>query len=97
MQLYYIDGLYKGYDTYDSMVIAAASAEDAYHLACAEAAAYTDTYYPSFCKSTTPVWRNYYLSTYGQSMPSFAEANIRCIALDTDEPEGVICASFNAG
>ena len=70
MNLYYLDQYDRsGYDTYDSMVIAAESVEEAIQISCDHAS------YGSW--SRTP--------------------HCRLIAHDTTEPEGVVCASFNAG
>ena len=81
----------RGYDTYDSMVIAADCEEDAKHLSFVTCGAYND--YPNEIKE--PIWRNYYLATC--PFGAWSETpTIELIAANALVNEGIICTSFNA-
>lgn len=84
MKLYLVKQAYQGYDTYDSMVVAAENEEDAYRLSCICAGVYGE-----IGKEVSE-----------HRIHEWAIENdmlIICIAESTNQPEGIVCASFNAG
>lgn len=100
MKLFLITQPYKGYDSYDSMVIAANNPEDAYHLASIQAGVYEEFYIPD-CTYKEPVWRYYYkqipIEGLGKDWDDISEVTIKLIADKTTEKEGIVLTSFNAG
>lgn len=86
------------YDTWDSMVIVAENETDAKYLSFVEAYIIKEKC-PSVSPETSLVWRNYYLPY--RSYDSFGDwsehPTITLLASNVNLPEGVICASFNAG
>lgn len=98
MNLYLLtQNVNNGYDTYDSMVIAAENEEDAKHLSFVKCFAYTDDYSQEYT-SNKPVWRDYYEDTsyYAYNVWS-NNPTVELIATNALVDEGVVCASFNAG
>jgi len=87
-----------GYDTYDSMVISAENERDALMLSYVRSYDLQD-YEPEMeYGKAEPIWREYYLSTSYFAFRSWAEKpNIKLIANNTTESEGIVCSSFNAG
>jgi hypothetical protein len=86
-----------GYDTYDSMVIAASSEEDAKHLSFIQCAAYTEGCNPDYT-TVEPVWRNYYPYNYQYAFDNWHKhPTITLLATNALVEEGIVCASFNAG
>ena len=78
-----------GYDTYDSMVIAAENETDALWLS------YKQAYMIE--PNIKPKWREYGLQKDLSYTSWVINPDISMIATTTTEPEGVVCASFNAG
>ena len=82
---------------YDSMVIAAESTEDAKHLSSVHTNIYTRNLHTHQSSRDTPfVWRDYYQDSYDLQVWSL-NPTIELISESTNQPEGVVCASFNAG
>jgi hypothetical protein len=98
MNLYLLtQNVNNGWDTYDSMVIAAENEEDAKHLSFVQCSAYEE-YSTNDYITKKPVWRNYYESTYSFAYSSWDKnPTVELIATNTLVDEGVVCASFNAG
>ena len=82
-----------GYDTYDSMVIAANSEEDAKHLRFVRTHLYSKHVFDVRSK---PVWRDYYQTDFNYDDWSL-NPTITLLAIDALVEEGIVCASFNAG
>ena len=78
-----------GYDTYDSMVIAAENETDALWLS------YKQAYMIE--PSIKPKWREYTLQNDFSYTSWVINPDISIIATNTTESESVVCASFNAG
>jgi hypothetical protein len=90
---------YTGYDTYDSMVIAAENETDAKHLSFIEAQMIVD-FKPNTCYySQEPVWRTCYkyMGDYSYIGSWSENPTIELISESTNQQEGIVCASFNAG
>ena len=87
-----------GYDTWDSMVIAAENETDAKYLSFVEAYIIKEKG-PSSSIETPLVWRNYYLPyrSYDHFSDWSEHPTTTLLASNADIPEGVLCASFNAG
>lgn len=98
MNLYYLhQNENNSYDTYDSMVIAAESEEDAKYLSMIEACYLTDRLRShQYERDVTIVWRGYHWNSYINASWS-TNPTIELISESTNQPEGIVCSSFNAG
>lgn len=98
MRLFLINQPYQGYDTYDSMVVSAKNAEDAFRLSQIKTGDLRIPRYTLENHTSESVWRNYHdYRDDNRSDWRFENMTIRVIAEITNEPEGVVLASFNAG
>ena len=98
MNLYFLSQKPKGfYDVYYSMVVVAENEEDAVGLSMVESSMLEKEWGHMPDMPFNKVWRNYgyYYRLREDSWTS--NPNCRLIAKDVQEPEGVLCADYNAG
>ncbi len=82
-----------GYDTYDSMVIAAENEIDAKMLSFVQSYELIESEFVE-----EPDWRNYKFSnSYFGNQNWSRNPKIELISEDTNQNEGIVCSSFNAG
>jgi len=89
----------EGYDTYDSMIIAAKSDSDAIHLSRIESMDYSKGKKMNWSGEDTG-FKNYFFNNKDKKKRYNCwtkEPDIKLIANATTEPEGIVVSSFNAG